>query len=627
MIGLDNVASLDHASRPRSETSELPDSEKASPTSHTRKDSVGVEQDQGVTKVEATILVFGRGWKFRLLWASLCLMRYVYSLANGTTSTYVQYATSSFSEHTILGTISVATLLVSGLSTPFLAKLADLASRPVALLVALVLFTLGYIIVAASNTVDAVAGGEIIYTLGSTGLDFIAGIIVSDMTSLQWRGFAYATTSAAPLLINTWVSTFITTGISANTANGWRWGFGMFAILVPVTLTPALLLLFWGERKAKTLGALSVTASGQKQPGVIQANSGQSLARKFIASWNTIDALGLLLIGFSFAMLLLPFTLSTIAKDGFRNPSLIAMFVVAGILLISTVIWEWKFAPHPIMPRRIWNRTMMCCVFMDSVYFLSSYLSLTYLASWVYVIKNDWSLSKYTYWSYTQTVSGAAFCIVVGVLQRYTHRYKYLQVFGLCLRVVGQGLHLYAIQNPSTAVLVLASFVISVGGSFQIVGSSVAVQASVPHQDMALASALLGLCSSIGGSVGSAVAAAVWNAAVPRGLARLLGDVYTDAERAAIFGSVLVARDVPEHALVVQAYNDAMRPLFIAALVTAVPPIVAGLLTEDFYLGTRHNAIEDKEIAVGADGTGEEAIRARVAAQTVPSEKQQGAMA
>ncbi|KAH9910288.1 uncharacterized protein BXZ73DRAFT_109206 [Epithele typhae] len=485
--------------------------------------------------------------------------------------------------HTILGTISVASSLVSGLSTPFLAKLADLAGRPVALSISVVLFTLGYIIIAASKTVDAVAGGEIIYALGSQGLRFLTGIIVADITSLQWRSVVYELLIATPILINTF--TYL--------------DFGMFAILVPVTLSPgALTLLFWSERRAKNLGALSLTSKNK----AVNNGARLSIPRKVIASWNAMDALGLLLIGFSCAMLLIPLTLSTTAKNGFRNPSLVAMFVVAGVLLIATAVWEWKFTSHPIMPCRIWNRTMICCAFMEAVYFLSSHLFSTYLNSWVYV------LSKYTYWTYIQTVTGAFVCILVGFLMRYTHRYKYLEIFGLCVRIIGQGIQLYALSNPSTTVLVLSIVIITVGASFQIVGSRVAVQASVPHQDMALATALLGLSASVGGAVGSAVAAAVWIAEVPRGLARLLGDVYGPEERARIFGSIVVARRVPEHAQIVEAYNGAMRPLFIAALVTAVPPLVAGLLTEDFYFGTRHNAIEDKEVTMGAQ---EEDIRAR----------------
>ena len=98
------------------------------------------------------------------------------------------------------------------------------------------------------------AAGEVIYTPGSTGLDFLTGILVADITSLQWRSFVTSALSSTPWLINEFISTYITTGISANTTNGWRWGFGMFAILIPVCITPALAVLFWGDRKAKKLG-------------------------------------------------------------------------------------------------------------------------------------------------------------------------------------------------------------------------------------------------------------------------------------------------------------------------------------------------------------------------------------
>lgn len=48
------------------------------------------------------------------------------------------------------------------------------------------------------------------------------------------------------------------------------------------------------------------------------------------------------------------------------------------------------------------------------------------------------------------------------------------------------------------------------GGAFSVVGSRVASQASVPHQDMAQVIALLSLWTSLGGSLGTSIAAAVW---------------------------------------------------------------------------------------------------------------------
>lgn len=65
------------------------------------------------------------------------------------------------------------------------------------------------------------------------------------------------------------------------------------------------------------------------------------------------------------------------------------MFVVGGVLLAFFVIYEMKLAQHPLMPRRVLNRTFLCCVIIDVFYFLSGNLRSTFFASWVYVVK-DW---------------------------------------------------------------------------------------------------------------------------------------------------------------------------------------------------------------------------------------------
>ena len=87
----------------------------------------------------------------------------------------------------------------------------------------------------------------------------------------------------------------------------------------------------------------------------------------------------------------------------------------------------------------------------------------------------------------------------------------------------------------------MAQVLISLGGACSVIGSQVATQASVPHRDMAMALALLSLWTSIGGSIGSAIAAEIWNTKLPRYLKQYLGDTHTDAELADIFGSIVVA--------------------------------------------------------------------------------------
>jgi len=73
--------------------------------------------------------------------------------------------------------------LLSRLGKPFIAKLADITSRPVAYAVSLVIYVLGFVIVATSKNVTTVAVGELFYSVGSVGLDFVTDVIVAGARS------------------------------------------------------------------------------------------------------------------------------------------------------------------------------------------------------------------------------------------------------------------------------------------------------------------------------------------------------------------------------------------------------------------------------------------------------------
>jgi hypothetical protein len=117
-----------------------------------------------------------------MLWGSIGLIAFVYSLSAMTTYTYLAFATSSFDTHALLGTISVIVSIMAGVTQPFIAKVsgylllhrpsqltcskvADLTSRPVAIALSVFFYAIGYIVVAASKSVTNVAGGKSQLTL------------------------------------------------------------------------------------------------------------------------------------------------------------------------------------------------------------------------------------------------------------------------------------------------------------------------------------------------------------------------------------------------------------------------------------------------------------------------------
>jgi MFS family permease len=157
-----------------------------------------------------------------------------------------------------------------------------------------------------------------------------------------------------PFIINAFVGSNISASVVANV--GWRWGYGMFAILIPASLAPLIVTLVWAERKAKKLALAPkrVTRSPIKIIEVrLHNDSSNRLVRLLRLKFTQeLDIVGLLLIGASVALILLPLTLAPKAKSGWKNPSMIAMIVVGFVIIPFIAIWEARFAKFPVIPPR-----------------------------------------------------------------------------------------------------------------------------------------------------------------------------------------------------------------------------------------------------------------------------------
>jgi len=146
--------------------------------------------DQGVVVIAD--VVFGKGWGLYILWFSIGLIAYVYSLSRSTTaycqyierneirqwlietsSTDAQFATSSFGEHTVIGTIGVINGIIAGVAPPFIAKVCCYALQDrKALTLAVAFYAVGYAMCAGAQNVQTVVAGQVVYTLGNTGITF-----------------------------------------------------------------------------------------------------------------------------------------------------------------------------------------------------------------------------------------------------------------------------------------------------------------------------------------------------------------------------------------------------------------------------------------------------------------------
>ena len=187
----------------------------------------GYHQSQGVNRMEAVYRAAqGPGGK-TMMWAlagSILVCAWAYSLDSSTTSNYAPIAASSFGQHSNISALGIATKLISSVCKPFLAKISDVTSRPYTYILVLILYVMGYIIVATCKNFSAYVIGEVFVSIGSTGLDLLNDIIVADLTTLEWRGFVSSMLSM-PFVINTWFAGEIVQALS--NGEDWRWGYGM----------------------------------------------------------------------------------------------------------------------------------------------------------------------------------------------------------------------------------------------------------------------------------------------------------------------------------------------------------------------------------------------------------------
>ncbi|WWC89100.1 uncharacterized protein L201_004018 [Kwoniella dendrophila CBS 6074] len=559
----------------------------------------------GVSKVEAFNRVLyqsGRSGKF-LLWAlaiSIGLTMFVYAFDQGITTTiFAPWATSSFGQHANLAAVSTASQIIRAVSKPFIGKMSDITSRPTTYVIVLGFYVVGFVVAASAQTFPAYTVGMCFTAAGKSGLDLLSDIIVGDLTVLEWRGFFGAILSA-PFIVTVPINGFITEGLQDN----WRWGMGMFAIMVPVLLAPAIFTLYAMQIKGKKLGMTTLAGSKQQRVGNVDSE-GLTKRAWLRAMYNgiiEIDLLGLLLLAFGFALILLPFTLRKSAKGGWSNPSMIAMLVVGFVILILFGLYEIYLSPKPLMTRRIlFNRAFLAAVVVSIFSQMASSVRNTYFFSYINVI-TPWSTYVQTIFVGITTIGLCIIGPVVGLIQRRTHRYKNLMVFGNAIRLVSYGLLIESATNTmtrSTAKLTLSQLIFCLI-SFSNVGIRVGTQASVPHEDMASIISLISLWSTLGSSVGGAIAAAIWTDMMPTQLSIELPNA-SPALVKKLYGSItaITAYDYndPIRQGVIRAYTKTSGHIAICSICLASIPLIATFFMPDYYLGKQQNAITNKGLA------------------------------
>ncbi|KAI1941920.1 MFS siderochrome iron transporter 1 [Ophidiomyces ophidiicola] len=517
-------------------------------------DTISKDAQAGVQKMEATTTVWSTSHlvaAYVLIW----LITFLDSLQQGMSFALTPYVTSNFNQHSLTAATGIMASLIGGLFKLPLAKILDIWGRPQGFAIMVVVMIIGLVMMAACNNVQTFAAAQVFYWVGYNGISYSMSIFIADTSALKNRGLMFAF-AASPYIITTWTSGPVATAF-LNGA-GFRWGFGVFAIITPVITFPLFGLFMYNYNKAKKAGLVPKRESNRTKL--------ESLKYYFIE----FDVVGLILITGGLALFLLPFSLYSYQPDGWKSPMIIGLIIVGCVLLVSFALYERYWAPVTFIPfELLTDRTVVGACILSAVLFVSWYIWNSYFFSFLQVVPN----LSITYSTYIGNVYSIGSCIsglIVGVLIRWSGRFKWIALyFGVPVTILGVGL-MIKFRQPDVNVgyIVMCQVFIAFAGGACVICEQMAVMAATSHQYVAVILAVESMFASIGGAIGSTVAAAVWTGTFPKKLAEYLPS-EAQGNLTSIYSDLKVQTSYPvgspTRIAINKAYGEAQKYMLIGA--------------------------------------------------------------
>ncbi|KAJ2974779.1 hypothetical protein NUW58_g8547 [Xylaria curta] len=536
-------------------------------------DSIDKNAQAGVQKIEAITKV----WSTRDLYLAYALIWLVYfidAIQQGMGTLLTPYVTSAFQEHSLTATTVVAANIIGGVSKLALAKVLDVWGRPQGYLLTMCFMIIGLILMAACQNVQTYAAAQIFYWVGYNGISYTTTVFIADTSALKNRGLVLAYVSS-PYILTVWITGPLAQAVLNGV--GWRWGFGIFAIVTPVVCLPVYFLFAYNQRKAIKQGIL------------VREKSGRTILQSINHYFWEFDIVCLILLSGGFTLFLLPFSIYSYQTYGWRDPLTIGLIVTGVVLLGLAVAWEKYYSPVQYMPWSILkDRTVLGACVLAAVLFVEYYIWTAYFSSFLQVVLRL-ELWQTGYINNIYSLGSCLFSIPVGLAIRRTGRFKWVALyFGVPVTILAIGLLIH-FRHAGTHIgwIIFVEIIYAFAGGACVITEQVAVMAAAAHQHVAVVVAVEGMFASVGGGIGGTVAGAIWTGIFPHKLLEYL-PAESQANFTQIYGDLNVQLSYPvgsaTNVAILRAYDEALRNMFIAATTITVLGLAGVIAWRDIKL-------------------------------------------
>ncbi|KAL2421130.1 Siderophore iron transporter mirA [Exophiala dermatitidis] len=475
------------------------------------KEAVLKEQDiqTGALKAE---LVHAQWTKKGVIiaYVGLFATTWIINMMTYSVTVYQPYATSAFKQHSLITTAGIVENIATVASYPIIAKLSDVFGRAEGLSLSIAFIVLGLILSAACQDIETYVASGIFDAIGNTGFTIMQQVFIADTTKLINRGIWSSLVDAVVVVPMLYVGTII--GDSVLKHSTWRWGYGMWAIILPVAAIPMIVILGYYQRRSKK----TMETENQKLAILRGLPDRASFSRKaFHLLYIELDLVGAILLTAGLALTLVPLSITgSNNSHKWGDASTISMIVIGVILLAVFFVWDTRYAQKPFVPyRMIRERTVIAACFIGLVDFVAYGALATFFSSYLQVA-GHYHAGHATRINNAIRVTFQVASVLVGFLMRFTNRTQMFVYIGVPIAVIGHGIMIYLCnvdgeRAGNEASLVTSKVLVGLGRGFYQTASLVSCQALVTRQEIAVVTAIFMASMSIGGSIGKSMAGAI----------------------------------------------------------------------------------------------------------------------
>ncbi len=489
--------------------------------------------------------------------------------------------------------VTTAYILASTIVMPVYGKLGDLVGRKWLFVAAISIFLVGSVMGGLADSMGTLIAARGVQGLGGGGLMILAMAIIADVVPARERGkyngimgAVFAVSSVAgPLL-----GGYFTDG------PGWRWAFWMNIPLGILAIISAIFFL--------------------KLP-----------KRDFVKP--RIDFVGMIVLAIAVTSLVLFTTWGGSTYD-WNSPIIIGL-IAATVVFGALFVWVESRAAEPVIPLKLFkNRNFNLTTAAGLITGVAMFGALAYMPTYLQMVTGVGAAQAGLLMI---PMMGALLISSVGSGQIVSHtgKYKLIPIIGMF--VTAAGLLLLSTLTATTAIWIMCAYLavmgFGLGMSMQIL--VLVVQNSFPQAIVGTATSSNNFFRQIGSSLGAAIVGSLFVSRLTDILASNMPAGGAGAgDMNSLTPAIVAGLPEPIHSVVINAYNDALAPIFLLMVPLVLVAAVLLMFVVEKPLATRVEPVEgelslnmqmlDESLATGANPTVEPLLSARTGSIRVPAD-------